>query len=308
MVKYDMRIFLTWNEFWTQLWDSIKIAWSNLGSFWFHGTETDGPYIANFLFAIALLILGWLLIKIILKIVRKTMNIKKGIVKEKTAKSFIVSTIGIALYFTLLIIVLLILRVDLSNASQIFATAVLAIGLALQNIIMNFACGILILINKPFVVGEYVNIGGEIEGTVVNVKFLLTTLLTVNEQVVTIQNSSVIQNTVTNYSRSPIRRLVADIHVDYSADIDQVKRILVEVAKQENRVLVENGISAVVTDFGNDYINVSLRVFTPTSEYWDVRFDLFEKIALELKKNNVKVAFNQVVVSNRQDKNSGGTN
>lgn len=236
------------------------------------------------------------------------MNIKKGIVKEKTAKSFIVSTIGIALYFALLIIVLLILRVDLSNASQIFATAVLAIGLALQNIIMNFACGILILINKPFVVGEYVNIGGEVEGTVVNVKFLLTTLLTVNEQVVTIQNSSVIQNTVTNYSRSPIRRLVADIHVDYSADIDQVKRILVEVAKQENRVLVENGISAVVTDFGNDYINVSLRVFTPTSEYWDVRFDLFEKIALELKKNNVKVAFNQVVVSNRQYKNSGGTN
>ena len=308
MVKYGMRIFLTWNEFWTQLWDSIKIAWSNLGSFWFHGTENDGPYIANFLFAIALLILGWLLIKIILKIVRKTMNIKKGIVKEKTAKSFIVSTIGIALYFALLIIVLLILRVDLSNASQIFATAVLAIGLALQNIIMNFACGILILINKPFVVGEYVNIGGEVEGTVVNVKFLLTTLLTVNEQVVTIQNSSVIQNTVTNYSRSPIRRLVADIHVDYSADIDQVKRILVEVAKQENRVLVENGISAVVTDFGNDYINVSLRVFTPTSEYWDVRFDLFEKIALELKKNNVKVAFNQVVVSNRQYKNSGGTN
>ena len=236
------------------------------------------------------------------------MNIKKGIVKEKTAKSFIVSTIGIALYFALLIIVLLILRVDLSNASQIFATAVLAIGLALQNIIMNFACGILILINKPFVVGEYVNIGGEVEGTVVNVKFLLTTLLTVNEQVITIQNSSVIQNTVTNYSRSPIRRLVADIHVDYSADIDQVKKILVEVAKQENRVLVENGISAVVTDFGNDYINVSLRVFAPTSEYWDVRFDLFEKIALELKKNNVKVAFNQVVISNRQDRNSGGTN
>lgn len=296
-----MRFFASdWNSFWEEVWEGLKLSFSNLYKYWFKGSETEGPFLANFLLAITVLLIGWLIIKFVSKAIKKGLKIDKRIIKESTVKSFVFSTIQIVLYFGLAVLVLLILRVDLNSASQIFASATLAIGLSLQNVISNFASGIIILSNKPFVVGEYVSINNEVEGTVVAVKFLSTTLLTVDEQVVTIQNTSIVSGNIINYSRSPIRRLVVDVKVDYSQDIDQVKEILRSIAEKENRVLVDNGVSVVVTDFSENGVTVSLRCYTPNSQYWDVRFDVYEAVAKTMQANNIRVALKQVIVTDRE--------
>lgn len=288
-----------WNKFWSDVWKAFGDAFANLGNFWL-GSGEDGqvPFIANFVFAILVLVFGSFLIKLILFLLKKAFKIDKKIIKEKTVKNFIINTLKVGLYIALFFIVLNILRVDLSGVAQIFSSAILAVGLALQDVISNFASGIIILTSKPFVIGDYVNIGnGECEGTITNVKFLVTSIATVDKQVVTIPNKTITGDVIMNYTRDPLRRLKIDIGVDYSTDVEKAKEVLINLAKNDNRVLKEPDPVCYVTGFGSSSINLSLRCYVPNQIYRTVLFSMNEKMLKAFNENGIKIPFNRLVVS-----------
>lgn len=295
---------MSWNEFWTKVGEAFKSSRSELGNFWFGGGGNTSPYIANFIFAIAVLLFGYFFIKLFLKLLKKIFKIDKKIIKEKTIKNFILNTLKVLLYFGLCLIVLGILRVNLSGFAEIFSSAILAIGLSLQDVISNFASGIIILSSKPFVIGDYVNIGnGTCEGTVVSVKFLVTCIETVDKQNITIPNKTITSSVVMNYTQNPLRRLRIDIGVDYDTNVSKVKDILINLAKNDNRVLLEPTPVAYLTAFQSSAINISLRCYVPNEVYWNVYFDMNEKIFSAFKKNNIEIPFNRIVVSSKNSDN-----
>ena len=285
-----------WSNFWNDFGEALAKAWEDVKNFWI-GNETTTPYIANFLCAIVVLILGIFLIKLFIKILNKTLKLDKKVIKERSVKVFIVSTIKIVLYFALVIVVLAILRVELSGVTQIFSSAILAIGLSLQDVISNFASGIIILTSKPFVTSDYIKVEDQsVEGSVVDVRFLVTTIETVNKQIVTIPNKTITSSVLTNYTRNPLRRIVVNIGVDYSTDIDKAKKVLIDIAKSEDRILEEPKPVCYVTAFEASDINLSLRCYVPNVLYWDVFFDLNEKILIEFNKQNIQIPYNRLVV------------
>lgn len=290
-----------WSTFWSDIWNSLKNSLANLREFWF-GSAEQQPYIVNFLAAIAFLILGLLLTRLFLAILRKLFKIDKKLIKDRTIKTFLLSLIKVIANIAIVIIFLLILKVDLTGVAQIFSSAILAVGLSLQDVISNFASGVIILANKPFVVGDYIDLNnGEAEGTVIDVKFLVTALETVDKQIITVPNKNITGSVVKNYSKNPLRRITLNIGVDYSTNIDKAKNVILNIVKNDNRILEEPNPVVFLTAFNDSSLNLSLRCYVPNSMYWDILFSLNEKILLEFRKNDINIPFNRLVVSMAKD-------
>ena len=290
-----------WSTFWSDIWNSLKNSLANLREFWFGSTEQQ-PYIVNFLVAIAFLILGLLLTRLFLAILRKLFKIDKKLIKDRTIKTFLLSLIKVIANIAIVILFLLILKVDLTGVAQIFSSAILAVGLSLQDVISNFASGVIILANKPFVVGDYIDLNnGEAEGTVIDVKFLVTALETVDKQIITVPNKNITGSVVKNYSKNPLRRITLNIGVDYSTNIDKAKNVILNIVKNDNRILEEPNPVVFLTAFNDSSLNLSLRCYVPNLMYWDILFSLNEKILLEFRKNDINIPFNRLVVSMAKD-------
>ena len=290
-----------WSTFWSDIWNSLKNSIANLREFWFGSTEQQ-PYIVNFLVAIAFLILGLLLTRLFLAILRKLFKIDKKLIKDRTIKTFLLSLVKVIANIAIVIIFLLILKVDLTGVAQIFSSAILAVGLSLQDVISNFASGVIILANKPFVVGDYIDLNnGEAEGTVIDVKFLVTALETVDKQIITVPNKNITGSVVKNYSKNPLRRITLNIGVDYSTNIDKAKNVILNIVKNDNRILEEPNPVVFLTAFNDSSLNLSLRCYVPNLMYWDILFSLNEKILLEFRKNDINIPFNRLVVSMAKD-------
>lgn len=290
-----------WSTFWSDIWNSLKNSLANLREFWFGSTEQQ-PYIANFLAAIAFLILGLLLTRLFLAILRKLFKIDKKLIKDRTIKTFLLSLVKVIANIAIVVIFLLILKVDLTGVAQIFSSAILAVGLSLQDVISNFASGVIILANKPFVVGDYIDLNnGEAEGTVIDVKFLVTALETVDKQIITVPNKNITGSVVKNYSKNPLRRITLNIGVDYSTNIDKAKNVILNIVKNDNRILEEPNPVVFLTAFNDSSLNLSLRCYVPNLMYWDILFSLNEKILLEFRKNDINIPFNRLVVSMTKD-------
>ena len=290
-----------WSTFWSDIWNSLKNSIANLREFWFGSTEQQ-PYIVNFLVAIAFLILGLLLTRLFLAILRKLFKIDKKLIKDRTIKTFLLSLVKVIANIAIVVIFLLILKVDLTGVAQIFSSAILAVGLSLQDVISNFASGVIILANKPFVVGDYIDLNnGEAEGTVIDVKFLVTALETVDKQIITVPNKNITGSVVKNYSKNPLRRITLNIGVDYSTNIDKAKNVILNIVKNDNRILEEPNPVVFLTAFNDSSLNLSLRCYVPNLMYWDILFSLNEKILLEFRKNDINIPFNRLVVSMTKD-------
>ncbi|MGN1278645.1 MAG: mechanosensitive ion channel family protein, partial [Candidatus Onthovivens sp.] len=235
-------------------------------------------------------------------ILRKLFKIDKKLIKDRTIKTFLLSLVKVIANIAIVIIFLLILKVDLTGVAQIFSSAILAVGLSLQDVISNFASGVIILANKPFVVGDYIDLNnGEAEGTVIDVKFLVTALETVDKQIITVPNKNITGSVVKNYSKNPLRRITLNIGVDYSTNIDKAKNVILNIVKNDNRILEEPNPVVFLTAFNDSSLNLSLRCYVPNLMYWDILFSLNEKILLEFRKNDINIPFNRLVVSMTKD-------
>lgn len=293
-----MRIYsdvtkVSWNQIWASVVESLKQIWN----FWFSSSGQELPYFASFCFALIVLIVGILIIKLILRLVAKAFKIDKKVIKDKTVKSFLLSTLKIFLYFGLVLIFLSILRVELSGIATIFSSAILAVGLSLQDVISNFASGIIILSNKPFVVGDYISLNDTtIEGTVLDVRFLVTVLKTYDCQVITISNKTITNSAITNYTKDPLRRVSININFDYSADIEKIKKEFVAIASSDNRVMANPKPFCILTNFTNSGLSLSLKFYVPTDMYWDVWFDINDRIIKKMNEMKLVIPYNRITL------------
>ena len=251
------------------------------------------------LIAIAVFMIGRVLIQFIRKIVRKSLARSSA---DKGVEQFVDSVLKFSLYFLLIFMIAAKLGVDTTSVAAIIASGGVAIGLALQGSLSNFAGGVLILLLKPFVVGDYIldNASSE-EGTVKEITIFYTKLLTIDNKLILIPNGSLSNSSITNYSHMDMRRIDLTVGVGYASDLSKVKAVLEGVVKTETAVIKDEPVDIFVSDLGDSAVDMGIRVWVKTEDYWPVRWRLLEQMKNALDENGISIPFPQMDVTIRKE-------
>ncbi len=241
---------------------------------------------------LALLVLGTglKLAKFITKKITKSQGMQKA---DPSVRSFLNNLIIIVLDVMVVVSAALIIGIPATSFIALLGTAGVAIGLALQGAFSNFAGGIMILIFRPFRVGDYIESSG-LSGTVKDISIFYTVLQTVDNKHITIPNGTLMNSSVTNYSAEKTRRLDIDFSVAYNSDIEKVKSIILEKVNQHETALNAPSPFCRLTSHGNNSLVFTLRVWCEAQYYWDLKFDLIEEIKNEFDKNNIVIPYQQI--------------
>ena len=213
---------------------------------------------------------------------------------DPTLHGFIGSLASVVLKVLLLVSVASMIGVETTSFIAVIGAAGLAIGLALQGSLANFAGGVLILLFRPFRVGEWIEAQG-IAGTVNSIQIFHTVLKTGDNKTVVVPNGALSNGHITNFSREPRRRADINIGIDYSSDIKLARQVLLEIA-EDPRVLREPEPVVFVTGLGDSSVNLSLRVWVATADFWPVTFSFTEQAKERLTAAGVGIPFPQRVV------------
>lgn len=250
----------------------------------------------QFLVRIALtVIIGFLIIKLILSIINKIVARSK-LKDQKLAGRFIYNIAKVALLVIYFIAVLTVLGIDTSSLVAVLAASSLAVSLALQSIMTNFASGMIIVGNKPFKEGDYISVG-DYSGTVTNITLHSTTLVTPDNKVVIIPNSDISGGTVVNYSAMPERRLDLEFTVAYGTNVEKVKKVLTKVLEEHPLVLHDKDYMVNLSAEDASALRFICRCWVKNEDYWTVNFDLHENVVAAFKKANIEIPFNQLDVN-----------
>ncbi|MCC8365571.1 MULTISPECIES: small-conductance mechanosensitive channel MscS [Xenorhabdus] len=249
-------------------------------------------YAMNIVFAILILIVGLSIAKLACKAVKRVMSLR-GV--DTTISDFLSAIIRYAIIAFTIIAVLGRLGIQTASVIAVIGAAGLAVGLALQGSLSNFAAGVLLVIFRPLRVGEYVIIGS-VEGTVVQVQIFSTTLRTADDRIIVIPNGKIITNNIINTSREPNRRTQIMVGVAYDADIDEVKKVLGDVIQADNRIQHDKGVTIRLHEMAPSSLNFIVRVWTTNGDAWSVYWDLMENFKRALDKHKIGIPFPQMDV------------
>lgn len=252
---------------------------------------------SNLLTAALVAIIGWYIIKFIVKAFSKLLFRSK---LDDSVASFLTSLTGMVLKILLIIIVITTLGIDVTSILALVGSAGLAIGLALQGCLSNFAGGVLILILKPFKVGDYILDGNGNEGTVTSIDIIYTHLLTADNRAIVVPNGALSNATIMNNTEQEVRRIDFNVSVDYSENIDKVKRILLELAQNDEFVIKGDETrpySAFVNKFDPSAISMTLRVWVTTADYWTAKAHIQEMIKMAFDKNDIVIPYDKLDVN-----------
>ena len=239
--------------------------------------------------ALATLIIGIWIAKLLAKAFRRTL--KKREVDETLTK-FLVSLIRIGLITFVIISAAAQIGIQTASFVAIIGAAGLAIGFALQGSLSNLAAGVMLIIFKPVKVGDYIE-GGGAAGSVEAVGIFITTLVTPDNKVVYIPNSTLTGGNITNYSAMDTRRVDMVFGIGYSDDIDKAKRAIEEVLKTDSRILKDPAPQIVVSELADSSVNFNVRPWVNTSDFWAVYFDTTENIKKKFDEQNISIPFPQ---------------
>ncbi|MGN7790346.1 small-conductance mechanosensitive channel MscS [Enterobacter sp. 22452] len=185
--------------------------------------------------------------------------------------------------------------VETSSIIAVVGAAGLAIGLALQSSLANFAAGVLLVSLRPIRAGEYASIGA-VAGTIEEVHIFSTTLRTADNKIIVVPNGKIIAGEITNYSRQQMRRVDITLGVAYNSNISHVKSTLTTVVSVDPRIIHAKGYTIRLSEFAPSSLNFVVRVWVENRHYWDVYFDLMENIKLALDENHIQMPFPQMDV------------
>ncbi|CJK99482.1 mechanosensitive ion channel protein [Streptococcus pneumoniae] len=248
-------------------------------------------YGAQVTLALLTFLFGWWLIN---TLTAKVSSLLQRRQVDPTLHGFIGSLASVVLKVLLLVSVASMIGVETTSFIAVIGAAGLAIGLALQGSLANFAGGVLILLFRPFRVGEWIEAQG-IAGTVNSIQIFHTVLKTGDNKTVVVPNGALSNGHITNFSREPRRRADINIGIDYSSDIKLARQILLEIA-EDPRVLREPEPVVFVTGLGDSSVNLSLRVWVATADFWPVTFSFTEQAKERLTAAGVGIPFPQRVV------------
>ncbi len=247
----------------------------------------------NVLIAIIVYFIASKLIKWILKLTTKALN--KGKIEPIVVK-FIYSIIKVGLYVLLFIAIVSILGIPTTTFVTLFGTVTLSVGLALQGSLANFAGGVLILIFKPFKVGDYIVACGD-EGTVVGIDVFYTKLATVDNKMIVIPNGTLANSSVKNVSTMDKRRVDIQVGISYEADIAAAKSVLMEIIEKDGNILKDKPINVFVASLDASQVTLETRVWVSSDKYWDTKWALTEQYKLALDAAGIEIPFNQLSVT-----------
>ena len=244
--------------------------------------------------ALIFFFLGRIMIKWIRKLVRKMLeksNVDKGV------ETFVDSLLKFMLYGILLFTIATKFGFDTASVAALIASAGVAVGLAVQGSLSNFAGGILILLLKPFVVGDYIiedNHGDE--GTVKEIQLFYTKLLTVDNRTVVIPNGMLTNNSLTNVTHMDERKLELKVSISYESDLLKAKAVLADLIRKESRIMQDKEHRIFVDELGDDGVILGLRCWVSTEDYWNVRWDMLEEIKLTFDRESIVIPYRQMNV------------
>lgn len=250
------------------------------------------PIIKSLAFAIVVLIVGLLLIKWITKLFVKLLD-KKGL--DATLKPFIKSIVNVVLKLLLIVAIIGILGIETTSFVALFGAAGLSVGLAFQGSLANFAGGVLILVTRPFKVGDFIEAAGH-SGTVEAVQILYTDLVTVDNKVVRIPNGGLSNASVVNYSEKETRRVEFKFSAEYEADYKKVITVLTDIITSHPKALKEPEPFVRMSEYADSAIIYTVRVWVKAADYWAVHFDVIEKVKQRFDEEGLSIPFPQMDV------------
>lgn len=247
-------------------------------------------YSVNIIAAIVILIIGHLVAKIIGNSMLKLLENKQ---MDKAVAEFVSGLVRYLVFIIALIAALSRIGVQTASVVAVLAAAGLAVGLALQGALSNFAAGVLIVAFRPFKSGDFVVAGGE-SGSVEAIHIFQTILKTSDNKMVVIPNSSVIGGAITNYSKHATRRVDLTVGVSYSADLQLTKKVIRETLEKDLRILKDPDITIGVLALADSSVNLVVRPWCNTSDYWLVYYDSTQAIKEALDANGIDIPFPQM--------------
>ncbi len=249
------------------------------------------------LWALATLFVGTWIIKLINRFAGKAME--KGNV-DLSLRKFIASLLSIGLKILLLISVAGMLGIATASFVAVIGAAGLAVGLALQGSLANFAGGVLILLLKPFKVGDVIEAQGYV-GKVDQIQIFNTILKTADNKTVILPNAAVSNGNITNYSTEPRRRVDMTFGIGYDDDLLKAKQILQKMTEEDERILKDPAPTVVVSELADSSVNFAVRVWVKAEDYWNVFFDFQEKVKLTFDKEGISIPYPQQDVHLHQE-------
>lgn len=264
----------------------------NLDYYWNMIVDMTIKYSPKVLLAIIVLVIGLRIISMITKMMRKAMDKKE---MDDTLKPFLTSLIGWTLKAILIVSVIQMLGVATTSFIAVLGAAGLAIGLAFQGALSNFAGGVLLLVFRPYKVGDLIEAQGQL-GVVKEMQIFTTILLNPQSKTIILPNGAVANGDITNYTREGLLRVDLTVGISYDSDIKKAKEILMEVMENDERVLKDPAPFVGVSELADSSVNLAVRPHTTPDYYWDVYFDTLENSKKALDKAGVTIPFPQVDV------------
>jgi small conductance mechanosensitive channel len=239
--------------------------------------------------AIAIFVIGRWMAKSVTRFIEKMMK-KRNV--DQTLASFSHNLIYMALLAFVIIAALNQLGIQTASLIAVLGAAGLAVGLALQGSLSNFAAGVLLIIFKPFQVGDFIE-GAGVSGTVETIQIFTTQLKTPDNKTIIVPNSKISAENIVNYSTKGTRRLELVFGIGYGDDVDKARQIIKGIVEQDSRVLEDPEPVVVVSGLADSSVNLSLRAWSTVKDFWNIYFDLLEKVKKAFDANDINIPFPQ---------------
>ena len=251
----------------------------------------------NIVWFFVILLVGVLLIKVILGLVRKMLSKTK---MEKIAQQFICTALKFCLWLVLILLLLSQVGIEISGILTAISALILAVGMALETNMANLANGIVIVSNHMFKKGDYIIVDG-VEGNITDINFFFTTLLTSDNKKVTLPNSTIVNSSVINLGANEKRRIDFTFSVAYESDVELVKKIVTDVMKSDGRVYLDPAPFCRLKTMNASSLDFFANCWCDNEDYWEVYYFVMEWVYNEFKRNKISVPFNQLEVRERKD-------
>lgn len=250
--------------------------------------------------ALAIFLVGKYVVRLVVKAIS---NVMKRQQVDPTLETFICNLVRMTMLVVVIIAAIGALGVETTSFIAIFGAAGLAVGLALQGSLSNFASGVLIVLFQPYKVGDFIEAAG-IAGSVEQVQILTTILKTGDNKQIIVPNSQIMNSIITNYSANDTRRVDMVVGVSYEDDLDKVRKTLEELVAAEDRILPEPAVTIAVSALADSSVNFVVRPWVKSGDYWGVTFDLTEAIKKRFDKEGISFPFPQQDVHLYQQESS----
>ena len=264
---------------------------------WKEMFERYVPVACDYLLRIALVLMiffvGRKLIKNIVSLCDQALK-RHGM--EVTVRRFFCNVINALGYICMLGILLQTVGLTATSLTALVASAGVAVGLALQGSLSNFAGGVLILLMKPFVIGDYI-VQGNTEGTVKEIGLVYTELITADNRLIVIPNGTLIDNSIVNVTATGKRRLELSVGIGYKSDLKKAKEVLIRLGENDPARDPENPVNVFVSELAESSVNLGLHVWVSSSEYWNAKWRLTENIKMAFDEEGIEIPFKQVEIS-----------